>query len=330
MAKTEDMNEIKSETAPETRIERKTESEQQTEPPFHCGTVALLGVPNVGKSTLMNRIIGVKVAIVTPKPQTTRHRILGIHTDDQRQIIFVDTPGIHKGAQQLNRNMVRVAYAAAEEADVLAIMQDASKPLDMPTRKLIERFADGRLKQPRIHVLNKVDRADKSRLLPRLQQLQQLDPGAKAYIPVSARKGTQTDSLIKELSKYLPEQPAIHDPDWFTDQSQRQLAGEYVREQVFLSMHQEIPFQTAVDIERFEDLGDIIEIEAVILVGSERHKPMLIGKAGGGMKAVGTKARLGLEEILGSRVRLNIWVKVDEDWFDHPGKLIELGLGTDS
>jgi len=319
MAKTEDVNDMK----------REATSEKKSEVPFHCGTVALLGVPNVGKSTLMNRIIGVKVAIVTPKPQTTRHRILGIHTDDQRQIIFVDTPGIHKGAQQLNRNMVRVAYAAADEADVLAIMQDASKPLDMPTRKLIERFADGRLKQPRIHVLNKVDRADKSRLLPRLQQLQQLDPGAKAYIPVSARKGTQTDSLIKELSKYLPEQPAIHDPDWFTDQSQRQLAGEYVREQVFLSMHQEIPFQTAVDIERFEDLGDIIEIEAVILVGNERHKPMLIGKGGGGMKAVGTKARLGLEEILGCRVRLNIWVKVDEDWFDHPGKLIELGLGTD-
>ncbi|MDQ6999033.1 GTPase Era [Mariprofundus sp. EBB-1] len=305
-------------------------SEEIKEKPFHCGTVALLGIPNVGKSTLMNRVIGAKVAIVTPKPQTTRHRILGIHTDETCQMIFVDTPGIHKGAQQLNRNMVRIAYAAAEEADVLAIMQDASKPLDKMTKTLIERFADGRLKQPRIHVLNKVDRADKARLLPRLQQLQQLDPGAKALIPVSARKGTQLDSLLKEIAKYLPEQPAIHDPDWFTDQSQRQLAAEYVREQVFMSMHQEIPFQTAVDIERFEDMGDIIEIEAAILVGSERHKPMLIGKGGGGMKAVGTRARLGLEEILGSRVRLNIWVKVDEDWFDHPGKLIDLGLGTDN
>jgi len=301
-----------------------------TDKDFRCGTVALLGVPNVGKSTLMNHIIGAKVAIVTPKPQTTRHRILGIYNDEARQIIFVDTPGIHKGSKQLNRNMVRIAYAAAEEADVLAIMQDASKSLDMPTRNLIERFADGRLEQPRIHVLNKVDRADKARLLPRLQQLQNMDPGAMAYIPVSARKGIQTDSLINELAKYLPVQPSIHDPDWFTDQSQRQLAAEYVREQVFLSMHQEIPFQTAVDIERFEDHGDVVDIEAVILVGSERHKPMLIGKGGGGMKAVGTKARLGLEEILGCKVRLNIWVKVDEDWFDHPGKLMDLGLGTDS
>jgi len=297
---------------------------------FRCGTVALLGVPNVGKSTLMNYVIGAKVAIVTPKPQTTRHRILGIYSDDNRQIIFVDTPGIHKGSKQLNRNMVRVAYAAAEEADVLAIMQDASKPLDQPTRKLIEQFADGRLKQPRIHVLNKVDRADKSRLLPRLQQLQQLDPGAMAYIPISARKGTQTDSLLKELAKYLPKQAPLHDPDWFTDQSQRQLAAEYVREQVFLSMHQEIPFQTAVDIERFEEHGDRVDIEAVILVGNERHKPMLIGKGGGGMKAVGTKARLGLQELLGCKVSLNIWVKVDEDWFDHPGKLMDLGLGSDN
>ncbi len=300
-----------------------------TDRPFRCGTVALLGVPNVGKSTLMNHLIGAKVAIVTPKPQTTRHRILGIYSDAARQIIFVDTPGIHKGSKQLNRNMVRVAYAAAEDADLLAIMQDASKPLDRPTRTLIERFADGRLSQPRIHVLNKVDRADKARLLPRLQQLQALDPGAAAFVPVSARKGIQTDALLNELANHLPEQPPIYDPDWFTDQSQRQLAAEYVREQVFLSMHQEIPFQTAVDIERFEELGDRVEIDAVILVGSERHKPMLIGKGGDGMKAVGIRAREGLEAILGCRVRLNLWVKVDEDWFNHPAKLDELGLGVE-
>lgn len=296
---------------------------------FHCGTVALLGRPNVGKSTLMNHIIGAKVAIVTPKPQTTRHRILGIYSDDNRQIVFVDTPGIHKGSKQLNRNMVRVAYAAAEEADLLAIMQDASKPMDAGTRMLIERFADGRLKQPRIHVLNKVDMVNKDKLLPRLMELQRLDPGAVAYVPVSAKKGIQTESLINEFCKHLPEQPPIYDPDWFTDQSQRQLAAEYVREQVFLSMHQEIPFQTAVDIERFEEHDDIVEIDAVILVGSERHKPMLIGKGGERMKAVGTKARQGLEEILGCRVRLNLWAKVDADWFDHPGKLMELGLGSE-
>jgi len=306
------------------------ETENLGETEFHCGTVALLGRPNVGKSTLMNYIIGAKVAIVTPKPQTTRHRILGIHTDEKCQVVFVDTPGIHKGSMQLNKNMVRVAYAAAEEADVLAIMQDASKPMDSATRMLIERFADGRLSQPRIHVLNKVDCMAKDQLLPRLMMMQRIDPGAVAYVPVSARKGTQTDALMAEIIKHLPKQEAIYDPDWFTDQSQRQLAAEYVREQVFLSMHQEIPFQTAVDIERFEEIDGMIEIDAVILVGSERHKPMLIGKGGERMKAVGTKARLGLEKILDCRVRLNIWAKVDADWFDHPGKLLDLGLGNDS
>jgi len=300
-----------------------------TDEAFRCGTIALLGRPNVGKSTLMNHIIRAKVAIVTPKPQTTRHRILGIFTDEQRQMIFVDTPGIHKGDKQLNRNMVRIAYAAAEEADVLAIMQDVTCPLDRTTRSLIEQFADGRLQQPRVHVLNKVDAIKKNDLLPRLAMMQKLDPGAVAYIPVSARKGMQTDALLVQLTALLPVQPALHDPEWFTDQSQRQLAAEYVREQVFMAMQQEIPFQTAVDIERFVENGNSIEIDAVILVGSERHKPMLIGKGGSRMKDIGIRARLGLEKLLDCRVHLNLWARVDTDWFDNPGKLADLGLGAD-
>jgi len=297
---------------------------------FRSGTVALLGRPNVGKSTLMNKIIGVKVAIVTPKPQTTRHRILGIHSDDDMQMVFVDTPGIHKGSKQLNRNMVRVAYAAAEEADVLAIMQDVTTPLGSETKALIEQFAEGHLHQPRIHVLNKVDKANKDKLLPRLLEMQKLDPEAKAYIPISARKGQQVDGLLKELLKHLPEREPLYDPDWFTDQSQRQLAAEYVREQVFMSMHDEIPFQTAVDIEQFTELGHgKLEIEAVILVGNERHKPMLIGKGGEGMKNIGIRAREGLEELLDCKVNLKLWVKVDPGWFDKPAKLYELGLGLE-
>jgi len=293
---------------------------------FRCGSVALLGRPNVGKSTLMNRIIGAKVAIVTPKPQTTRHRILGIHTDASRQIIFVDTPGIHKGSKQLNRNMVRVAYAAAEEADILAIMQDVSAPLDRGTSALIEHFAGGQLKQPRIHVLNKVDKIKKDMLLPRLAEIQRLDPDAAAYIPVSASNGVQTDTLVNELAKLLPMAPPVYAPDWYTDQSQRQLAAEYVREQVFLAMQQEIPFQTAVDIEVFHESETGVEIEAVILVGGERHKPMLIGKGGARMKFIGTRARKGLKNLFACHVNLKLWVKVDPGWFDHPGKLHDLGL----
>ncbi len=293
---------------------------------YRCGSVALLGRPNVGKSTLMNKIIGTKVAIVTPKPQTTRHRILGIHSDENQQIVFVDTPGIHKGSQQLNRNMVKVAYTAAEEADVLCIMQDGSKPLDSGTKALIERFSDGRLDKPRIHVINKIDQSNKDKLLPRLQEIQKLDPAADAYIPISAKKGSQVEALIKEISKHLPKAQPMYDPEWFTDQSQRQLAAEYVREQVFLSMYQEIPFQTAVDVEEFVDLGDKIEISAVILVASDRHKPILIGKNGELMKRIGIKTRQGLEELLGCKVNLKLWVKVQKDWFDKPDILHDLGL----
>ncbi|MDT8375967.1 MAG: GTPase Era [Mariprofundaceae bacterium] len=293
---------------------------------FRCGTVALLGRPNVGKSTLMNRIVGAKVAIVTPKPQTTRHRILGIYTDEKCQLVFVDTPGIHKGTKQLNRNMVRIAYAAAQEADVLVVMQDVTRPLDTGTRNLIERFADGSLTQPRIHVLNKIDKIRRDDLLPRLQAVQKLDPDAVAYIPLSASKGTQIDALVKTVTNLLPEIPPLYDPEWFTDQSQRQLAAEYVREQVFLAMHEEIPFQTAVDIEGFHEAGAGIEIEAVILVGNERHKPMLIGRGGERMKMIGTSARMGLEELLGCKVNLKLWVKVQPDWFDNAARLNELGL----
>ncbi|MDQ6976822.1 MAG: KH domain-containing protein, partial [Ghiorsea sp.] len=153
-----------------------------------------------------------------------------------------------------------------------------------------------------------------------------LDPDAVAYVPISARKGSQVESLVKEISKHLPKNQPLYDPEWFTDQSQRQMAAEYVREQVFLSMYQEIPFQTAVDIEEFVDLGDKIEITAVILVATERHKPMIIGKGGELMKHIGIKTREGLEELLGCKVNLKLWVKVQKDWFDKPGILHELGL----
>lgn len=300
---------------------------------FHSGTIALLGRPNVGKSTLLNRIIGAKVAIVTPKPQTTRHRILGILSEADRQLVFVDTPGIHQSGQQMNRNMVRVAYAAAGEADVLAIMQDVTKPLDAGTRQMIERLAGEARDKPRVHVLNKVDQVRKETLLPRLALTRQLDPDARGFVPISARKGQQIDALLDLLAACLPESPPLYDPEWYTDQSQRQLAAEYVREQVFMAMQQEIPFQTAVDIERFEEHASVngkppvLEIDAAILVGSERHKPMLIGKAGSNLKRIGTIARQGLERLLGCRVHLNLWVKVEPDWYNRPGQLRELGLG---
>ena len=295
--------------------------------PFRTGLVALLGRPNVGKSTLLNNIVGAKVAIVTPKPQTTRHRICGIYTDDRGQAVFIDTPGIHRGRSHLNRGMVRAAYAAADDAHVLVIMQDASNSLDGGSRRIIEHFSS--IDKPRIHVLNKTDRIEKSMLLPRLAETSALDSKAVAYIPVSAKRGDQVDDLVSAIMRQLPKGEPIYDPDWYTDQHQRQLAAEYVREQVFLGMQQEIPFQTAVEILAFEERAEDtpgIDIEAVIWVGSERHKPMLVGKQGARIKEVGSRARRNLEVLLGCHVRLNLWVRVQPGWFDDPRRLAELGL----
>jgi len=296
---------------------------------FKCGSVALLGRPNVGKSTLMNTIIGVRAAIVTPKPQTTRQRILGIYTDDRCQVIFVDTPGIHKARSNLNRGMVREAYAAAAEADMLVIMQDVTRPLDSMTRAMIRNFSSG--SKPRIHLLNKVDRLKKSALLPRIADTAALDDGAVACIPVSAMKGIQIEPLLTTIIEHLPMGEVRYDPEWYTDQSQRQLASEYVREQVFLAMDQEIPFQTAIEVESFReasDKGQGMEIGAVIIVASERHKPMVIGKGGRQIKEIGTRARLALQDLFGCSVRLDLWVKVQPGWFESPRQLHEFIFGS--
>jgi len=293
---------------------------------FRCGSVALLGKPNVGKSTLLNQIIGSRIAIVTPKPQTTRHRILGIYTDRVQQLIFIDTPGIHRSSKRMNRNMVKVAMGAAEEADVLLLMHDVTKPIDREMEQLIDTLASRYSDRPRLHLLNKMDRIAADDLLPKLAALHALDEAATAFVPISASKGTQVAELLKILTPLLPQQPALHDPEWFTDQSSRTLAAEYVREQLFLSMQQEIPFQTAVVIEQFREHGNAIEVEAVILVGSKSHKPMVIGKGGSRLKQIGTDARLGLQELLNSRVDLRLFVKVQPNWFEKSAVLMELGL----
>ncbi|MDX8376531.1 MAG: GTPase Era [Mariprofundales bacterium] len=295
---------------------------------FKFATIALIGKANVGKSTLLNHIIGDKIAIVTPKPQTTRHRILGIHTDDSCQFAFVDTPGVHSGKTQMSRNMVRTAYAAAEEADIIAIMQDVRKPLGGAVKQLIQRMSQQH--KPRIHLLNKVDKISKLDLLPRLAAVQALDPEAVAYIPISALRGSQVKDFISCLLQHAELGEAMYDADWYTDQSQRTLAAEYVREQVFLAMYQELPFQTAVLVRTFEEDSEkrIIEINADILIANERHKPILLGKQGARIKHIGTHAREGLETLFGCRVRLYLWIKVQHGWFDNLGHLQELGLNN--
>ncbi len=296
------------------------------QPGFHCGSVALLGKPNVGKSTLLNRIIGARIAIVTPKPQTTRHRILGIYTDRARQIIFIDTPGIHRSRKRMNRNMVKVAMGAAEEADLLVLLHDVTRPVDREMEQLIELLASRHADRPRLHLLNKIDAIPTPEVLPRIAALHALDGAARGFVPVSAKKGIQIDTLLDAITPLLPEQPPLHDPEWFTDQSARTLAAEYVREQLFLSMQQEIPFQTAVLVEQYREHGNAVEIEAVILVGSKSHKPMVIGRGGQRLKQIGTRAREGLQRLLDRQVDLRLFVKVQPNWFEEPTMLRELGI----
>jgi len=208
-------------------------------------------------------------------------------------------------------------------------MQDVSQPLDGETKKMIQHFVENEARKKRIHILNKVDKIKKEKLFPRLLEIQRLDPTAQAYIPLSATKGKQIQGLRQELIKALPKAEAQYDEDIFTDQSQRQLVAEFVREQVFMAMQQEIPFQTAVHIEDFREFSNNkIEVDALIIVGCERHKPMLLGKEGERIKHIGTYARKHLEEILGCHVHLNLWVKAQPGWFENPAALVELGLNV--
>jgi len=293
---------------------------------YRSGFVALFGLPNVGKSTLMNRWIGAKAAIVTPKPQTTRHRILGIRTEEHRQFVFVDTPGVYEGKTLLAEAMLRTAWSAALDADVVVVLQDVLQPIGEKLQALIERLREEAKDKPRIHALNKIDRIRKGELLPRIDQLRKLDPEARAYVPISALTGDGTDALLDEIAACLPEQPPLYPEDWWTDQTERQLAAEYVREKLFMALKQEVPFHTAVEVEGFTEEPDRIEIDAVIHVAKNSHKPIVLGKKGARIKEIGIRARQELEALFGKHVRLNLWVKVSPHWYENPMLLHELGI----
>ena len=294
---------------------------------YRCGFVALLGLPNVGKSTLLNRLIGGKAAIVTPKPQTTRHRILGIRTEADRQFVFVDTPGVHEPKTRMGELMVRAAWAAAAEADVVVVMQDVLRPITQALERLITGLRARVPDKPRLHLLNKIDKVKKGELLPRIARTRELDPDARAYIPISALTGEGVEAFLEEAGKLLPEHPPLYPEDWWTDQHEEQLVAEYVREKLFMVLRDEVPFQTAVDVARIvEEEDGALAIDATIWVHKASQKPIVIGKGGQRLKEVGMRARKELEWLFGRHVRLHLWVKVAPDWFDRIGKLRELGL----
>ena len=301
-----------------------------------AGLVALVGRPNAGKSTLLNRLVGQKLAIVSDKPQTTRNRIVGVRnyggpTGQQAngptvngQIVYVDTPGVHKPLHRLNVRMVDAALDTLNEVDLVAVVVDASEPTGGGDRFLLDVLK--RSRTPRILVLNKVDAIDKVELLPRLAEYEK--EGFEEMVPVSALTGDNVDRLEQVLLKHLPEGDPIYPEDYLTDQPERFFVAELVREQVLQQTRDELPFSTAVVVDKFEepDAKGIMRFYCTILVERETQKPILVGKAGSRIKAIGTAARKELEAFFDAKVFLDLHVKVKEGWREDERTLDTLGL----
>ena len=291
---------------------------------FRCGTVAIAGRPNVGKSTLLNALLGQKLSIVTPKAQTTRHRILGVLTRPDFQLLLLDTPGLHAGrGRRLNQAMNREAVAAITGADAALLVADATRWTGEDESVLARLVAAG---LPVVLVLNKVDRVrPRERLLPLLQELGASDRFT-AIVPVSALHGDNLERLLAVVAALLPESGPLFPEEQVTDRSERFLAGEILREQLTLQLHEELPYGIAVEIERYEDLPDgRLAIDAVIWVERESQRRIVIGAGGQRLKAVGRAARLELNRVLERRVHLSTWVRVREGWTDDDRLLSQLG-----
>jgi GTP-binding protein Era len=288
-----------------------------------AGFVSFLGRPNAGKSTLLNRIVGQKLAIVSDKPQTTRTRVVGVKNYDAGQVVFVDTPGVHKPTHRMNVRMVDVALDAMREVDVLALVVDVSVKQGPGDRYLLELLKD--VRTPTILVLNKVDLVAKHRLLPLLDQYQKAH-GFAELVPVSAVDGTNVDTLEKLFLQYLPEGDPLYPPDYLTDQTERFFVAEAVREQVLQLTHDELPHSTAVVVDRFEEAGEdgIVKLYCTILVERESQKPIVVGKGGTMIKKIGTAARAELEHFFEQRVFLDLHVKVKSEWRDNERVLDEI------
>jgi len=295
-----------------------------TTPVHRSGYATIVGRPNVGKSTLLNALVGAKVAAVSPKPQTTRNRITGICTRPDAQVVFLDTPGLHPARSPLNRRMVDTARRTLTEADVLLMVVDATAGIGPGERALVETLLA--TKKPIVVALNKIDKVQRQSLLPIMAAIGQLMPGADV-VPISARRSEATEVLLQRVAAALPEGPALHPDDEYTAEPARFLAQEMLHEQVFLGTAEEVPYGSAVVIDEFdESAGTLIRIHATVLVSRESHKAIIIGAGGARLKEIGTKARLALEESLGTKVFLEIFVRVEPTWSRNPRRLGELGL----
>jgi len=280
---------------------------------YRSGFVTLIGRPNVGKSTLMNSLIGQKIAITSKKPQTTRNRIQTVYTSEEGQIVFVDTPGIHKAKNKLGSYMVNVAQSTLKEVDVVLFLVEPGSFIGAGEKHIMEQLS--KVNTPVILVINKIDTVKKEDLLLFIDVYRK-EMDFDEIVPVSALKKENTEELIKCIMKYLPYGPAFYDEDTVTDQPQRQIVAEMIREKALRSLDEEIPHGIAVTIEKMKQRRDIVDIEATIICEKESHKGIIIGKQGSMLKKIGTNARKDIENMLECRVNLKLWVKVKKDWRD--------------
>jgi GTP-binding protein Era len=291
------------------------------------GFVSLVGRPNAGKSTLLNRIVGHKLAIVSDKPQTTRTRILGVRNYPDAQVVFLDTPGIHRPLHRMNVRMVDTAIDTMREVDVLGLVMDASEPQGKGNQFVLDLLKD--VHAPTFLILNKIDQMKKSRLLPIIEQFSR-DNRFVEIVPVSALTGENIDRLERALIDRLPEGEALYPQDYLTDQPERFFAAEIVREKLLQFTHAEIPFSSAVVIDRFEEAegkNGILRLYCTIVVDRDSQKPIILGKGGDMIKKIGTAARLELEQFFSTRVFLDLHVRVREEWREDERILGEIGLG---
>jgi len=296
---------------------------------FKSGYVAILGRPNVGKSTLLNSLLGTKVAIVTDKPQTTRHRIIGVKHLKDAQIVFLDTPGIHKEKFELNRYMNEIAFSVIPDADVILFLIDARAGLTEADRKILQKIGEEKRKDSKVLVLiNKIDGVPKEELLPLIEEISKEFPFVSDIVPISATRGTNLDRLLDLIVSYLPEGPKYYEEHMVTDMPLEQFVAEIIREKIMLLTRDEIPHATTVQVVNIQP-GDknpnMLVIDADIIVERDSQKAIIIGKGGQKLKKIGKLAREELEQLLGKRVYLRLWVKVKEDWRQRADQLRSLG-----
>ena len=298
-----------------------TEAEKS---PFKSGFISLIGRPNVGKSTLLNLLLGEKIAIISEKPQTTRNRIVGIKNVPGGQIVFWDTPGIHRARSRLNQSMVKTALATYKEVDGICFLVEATRPFHDENDFILETLKE--VRNPVLLAINKIDLISKPNLLPIMDQYSRLR-SFEQIIPISALRGEGSDILVEEMLKILPEGPRLFPEDMITDLPERFLAAELIREKVFLRTREEVPYATAVVVEEFKEREEknLVVIKATIQVERESQKGILIGEKGRMLKEIGSQAREEIEALLGAKVFLELWVRVEKNWREDPAALRRLG-----